>query len=68
MCQMKVLLEQDGRQEMIAENVTFLEATPEGMRVSTLFEEPRLVKGALRSIDFLAGKVTLAATGEASHG
>lgn len=59
MCQMKVLLESDGREETILENVTFMEKTPEGMRVSTLFEEPRLVHGVLKSIDFLAGKVTL---------
>lgn len=68
MCQMKVLLEKDGRQETILENVTFLEKTPEGMRISTLFEEPRLVQGVLKSIDFLAGKVTLVGDEEALHG
>jgi predicted RNA-binding protein len=59
MCQMKVLLESGGREEIILENVTLLETTPEGMRVSTLFEEPRLVKGVLKKIDFLAGRVIL---------
>lgn len=68
MCQMKVLLESDGRQETILENATFLEKTPEGMRISTLFEEPRLVKGELKNIDFLAGKVTLVAAEEATRG
>lgn len=68
MCQMNLLLEHGGRQETILENVTFLENTPEGLRASSLFEEPRLVPGVLKSIDFLAGKVTLLAAEEASHG
>jgi predicted RNA-binding protein len=64
MCQMKVLLESGGREEVLLENVTLLEKTPDGMRISTLFEEPRLVKGTLRKIDFLAGRVTLQAEEE----
>ena len=60
MCQMKVVLEQNGESENIMENVTHLEVTGEGVLVSTLFEEPKLVKSAwVKDIDFLGGTVTL---------
>jgi predicted RNA-binding protein len=60
MCQMNVVLEHDGEQEKIMDNVTHLEVTDEGVLVSTLFEEPKLVKSAwVKNIDFLSGTVTL---------
>ena len=60
MCQMNVVLEHDGEQEKIMENVTHLAVTNEGVLVSTFFEEPKLVKSAwVKNIDFLAGTVTL---------
>ena len=60
MCQMNVVLEHDGEQEKIMDNVTRLEVTGEGVVVSTLFEEPKLVKSAwIKNIDFQGGTVTL---------
>ncbi|MBW2467009.1 MAG: CooT family nickel-binding protein [Deltaproteobacteria bacterium] len=60
MCQMNVVLEHDGAQEKIMDNVTHLEVTGEGVIVSTLFEEPRLVKSArVKNIDFQSGLVVL---------
>ena len=60
MCQMNVVLEHDGEQEKIMDNVTHLEVTDEGIVVSTLFEEPKLVKSAwVKDIDFQSGLVTL---------
>ena len=60
MCQMNVVLKNNGRQENIMENVTQLEVTSEGVLVSAFFEEPKLVKSArVKSIDFLGGTVTL---------
>lgn len=60
MCQMNVVLDHDGEQEKIMENVTRLEVTGEGVVVSTFFEEPKLVKSVrVRNIDFLDGTVTL---------
>jgi predicted RNA-binding protein len=57
---MNVVLEQDGEQERIMENVTRLEVTGAGVVVSTLFEEPKLVKSArVKNIDFLGGTITL---------
>ena len=60
MCQMNVVLEHDGEQEKIMDNVTHLEVTDEGIVVSTLFEEPKLVKSAwVKDIDFQSGLVVL---------
>ena len=60
MCQMKVVLEQNGEQEKIMDNVTHLEVTGDGVLVSTFFEEPKLVESAwVKDIDFLSGTVTL---------
>ena len=60
MCQMNVVLEHDGEQEKIMDNVTHLEVTGEGVLVSTLFEEPKMVKAArVKIIDFQGGTVTL---------
>ena len=42
MCQMNVLLEHDGEQEKIMDNVARLEVTGEGILISALFEEPKL--------------------------
>lgn len=60
MCQMSVVLDHDGQQEKVMENVTLLEVVPEGVRISTLFEEPKIVAGRVQRIDFMAGTVTLA--------
>ena len=60
MCQMNVVLEKNGELEKIMENATHLKVTGEGVLVSTLFEEPKLVKSAwVKDIDFLGGQVTL---------
>jgi predicted RNA-binding protein len=60
MCQMNVVLEHDGKQEKVMENVTQLQVTGDGILVSALFEEPKLVKSArVKNIDFLGGTVTL---------
>ena len=60
MCQTSVVLERDGKQEQIMENVTSLEVLADGVRICTLFEEPRqLVAVRLEKIDFLSGIVTL---------
>jgi predicted RNA-binding protein len=57
---MNVVLDHDGEEESIMSNVTLLEVTDDGVLVSTLFEEPKLVKSArVKNIDFLTGKVTL---------
>ena len=61
MCQMSVYLEEDDNQELILENATLLEVDSEGATVTTLFEEPKTVAGAMvKKIDFLAGTVILA--------
>jgi predicted RNA-binding protein len=57
---MNVVLEHDGEQEKIMDNVIHLEVTGEGVLVSTLFEEPKMVKSAwVKNIDFQSGLVIL---------
>jgi predicted RNA-binding protein len=60
MCQMSVVIEKDGVEEMLLEDVTTLQVNNETLRVSTLFEGTRELRDmAIRSIDFMAGKVFL---------
>lgn len=60
MCQMSVVLEKEGKEEVIMENVILLEAKEGGIEVSTLFDPPKLVPGALvKRMDFSSGRVTL---------
>ncbi len=62
MCQMSIVLERDGQQEKIMENVTTLEVTSEGIILSTLFEEPRVLPSTrIKKIDFMGGCTTLVA-------
>jgi predicted RNA-binding protein len=57
---MNVVLEHEGEQKKIMDNVTHLEVTVEGVLVSTLFEEPKMVKSAwVKNIDFQSGLVIL---------
>ncbi len=60
MCQMKVMLDKEGQQELVMEDVTKLEVTEDGVRVSTFFEEPKTVSGAaVNTIDFTSGILIL---------
>ncbi len=60
MCQMNVVLENEGQEEMLMEGASLLEATPEGVRLSSLFDPPRLIAGVqVVKIDFLNSRVIL---------
>ena len=60
MCQMRVVLEHEAQEELIMENVSLLERTGSGIRVTALFEEPREVEAAVvQKIDFSSNTVTL---------
>jgi predicted RNA-binding protein len=57
---MRVVVEKDGEEEVMLENVTRLDMLEHGIAVATLFEGSRELAGAaLRRIDFLGGKVYL---------
>ncbi|TBV80087.1 MAG: CooT family nickel-binding protein [Desulfobulbaceae bacterium] len=61
MCQMSVLLSRPEEEELVAENASLLEVEDDGVKISALFEDPRIVHGVkVTRIDFLAGKVWLA--------
>ena len=60
MCQTSVVLERDGEQEKIMDNVTSLEMLADGVRIGALFEEPMEINSVrLEKIDFMTGTVTL---------
>ena len=60
MCQTSALLEKDGAQELLFENVTNLEIESDSLQITTLFEGTRCLSGvAVRRIDFSAGKIYL---------
>jgi predicted RNA-binding protein len=64
MCQMSVVMEKDGSEELVMEDVTNLVVDEDGLTISTLFEGPRtLPQVNIRSIDFMAGKVFLKQAG-----
>ena len=59
---MKIMQDKDGQQELVMEDVAQLEVVEDGIRISTLFEEPKLIPGVtIKTIDFLAGKTMLQA-------
>jgi predicted RNA-binding protein len=57
---MSVVIEGDGVEEMVMENVTRLQVSGTTIEVSAFFEEPRIVEAVyIQAIDFLGGKVIL---------
>lgn len=65
MCQAKVFLEKKGSLEVIMADVTEVEETSDGLRISAFFETPMVIpKARIMKIDFLSHTVTLAAPEE----
>ena len=60
MCQISVLVEKDGVEEMRLNDVTGLSVESSNIKVSTLFEGATEIEGVeIRSIDFMGGTVLL---------
>lgn len=60
MCQMSVIVEHEGAQEKVMDNVTTLQVLDKGVELTTFFEEPLSIPDVVISrIDFLGGKVFL---------
>lgn len=60
MCQATVFL----ADQKVAEEVIGLEPVPGGVRLAAFFEDPTVVPGRIRSIDFLKHRVLLDPIGE----
>jgi len=68
MCQIRAVVERDGRQETVMEAVTSLEVVDNGVVLSTFFEEPkRIAEVVIRKIDFLGGAIVLQPLGKDSE-
>lgn len=60
MCEIRVVMEQNGGEDLVMENVTKLDVSDSSITITSLFEGSRKVDEAvIRSIDFVAGKVYL---------
>jgi len=60
MCQTSVLMEKNGQEELLLENVTMLEVVENGVKITALFEGTKEFTGvAIHRIDFAGGKVFL---------
>lgn len=60
MCQMNAVVERDGKEELVQENLTRLDVLTKGIRISSLFEGvTELTDMTVDYIDFMAGKVFL---------
>lgn len=60
MCEIRVVMEQDGVEELLMQNVTRLEVRKTSVAITSLFEGSQEIdNSAIRNIDFLAGKVLL---------
>ena len=60
MCQLKAVVERSGGVETLMESVIALEVIPNGVILTTYFEDPLTVSGVrIRRIDFLGGAVVL---------
>lgn len=63
MCQMNIMLDRAGDQELVMENVTLLEVKEGGVEISTLFDAPQQIRDVVvTTIDFTNGKVILSPT------
>jgi len=60
MCQTTVYLSHDGREEEVMKDVIWLELSPEGVKMASLFEEPKVLQAArIERIDLLNNTITL---------
>jgi predicted RNA-binding protein len=64
MCQATVYLICNGQEDEIMKDVISLEPTEGGLRLKSLFEEPKIVQGRIERIDFLKHKITIVAEEE----
>ncbi len=61
MCEMRIVMEEDGKEELLSENITKLEVLANGIKVNSLFAGPTEIQDmVIDYIDFTAGKVVLA--------
>lgn len=63
MCQISVVVEKDGIEELVMEDVTTLVVDSDNLEISNLFDGPKSIQHVvIRSIDFVAGRVLLQKT------
>jgi predicted RNA-binding protein len=53
MCLSTVYIDSGGQQEEVMRDVTYMEAKPEGFLLVGLLGEQKVIKGSVRSVDFV---------------
>jgi predicted RNA-binding protein len=61
MCQAKIWVRVGQQEKEIARDITQLELQGEEIILKTFFEAPKRIKGKIKEIDFLKGKVLIEA-------
>ncbi len=61
MCQAKIWVRVGQQEKEIARDITQLELQGEEIILKTFFEAPKSIKGKIKEIDFLKGKVLIEA-------
>ncbi len=60
MCQVNLFMKEDNSERLLYENITQMETTLNGLRVSTLFEgTSEILNTMIDHIDFSAGKIVI---------
>jgi hypothetical protein len=60
MCQMRVVVDENGKETMVMENATRLTVVGDAIEVEAFFETSQRIESAfVQAIDFLEGKVVL---------
>ncbi|PMP63966.1 MAG: RNA-binding protein [Caldimicrobium thiodismutans] len=61
MCQAKIWVRVKGEEREVARDITQLEVKGDSLLLKTFFEAPKEIKGRIKEIDFLKGKVIIEA-------
>ncbi len=59
MCQAKIWVRVGSQEKEIAKDITQLEINGDELILKTFFEAPKRIKGKIKEIDFLKGKVLI---------
>lgn len=60
MCQIRIVEEQEGKEQLLFEDVTQIQIDDDKLTVTTLFDGTTTITASISKIDFSAGKIFLA--------
>jgi predicted RNA-binding protein len=57
MCQTNVYIEEKGEEKLLIKDCILIEETPEGLKMQSFFDNPKIYKTKIKLIDFLKKKI-----------